>query len=80
MVLRSDVSEIERNSHAAGLGSIIAMFRWDVELRMIIRAILLPAEMFVSELIPKQSRKLTNGGAPISQPNRNDVLQNSSNG
>jgi hypothetical protein len=35
--------------------------------------------MFVSELIPKQSRKLTNGGAPISQPNRNDILQNNSN-
>jgi hypothetical protein len=32
-----------------------------------LRAILLPAEMFVSELISKQSRKLTNGGAPISQ-------------
>jgi hypothetical protein len=43
-----------------------------------IRAILLPAEMFVSELIPKQSREPTNGGAPISQPNRNDRLQNSS--
>ena len=36
-----------------------------------IRAILLPAKMFVSELIPKQSHKLTNGGASISQPNWN---------
>ena len=77
------------------------------------RAILLPAEMFVSELIPKlaylsfhnqhkycpvvnsttvdysafwcncncgRQSLHAYSGAPISQPNQNDVLQNSSNG
>jgi hypothetical protein len=49
---------------------------WEEQMHVLqknsIRAILLPAEM-VSKLIPKQSRKLTNGGAPIH--NRNDILQ-----